>query len=468
MAAATGALPSRAARFRDEPHVGVVLASRRISRVVRDGPRDRRAGAGGGGARRAGVSRRHRGARRRDRHRRRPRADRRRSRSRATAMRSTWPTAPSRRSASTACSSGRDIGRKALAAHAAHDPARSHEVRGRHLRLPRQPGRLARDRRRAARARRRRRRARARPTWSSSTPARSPAPPIRARGRRSAASRAINPVGADRRHRLLRDAAPGEVAALPNVVRVVPNPRQGTAGDASSPMRSASRPAARFAGGDGPCGAPLRARGRRAHGVDAARADRLRRALQLLHHSEHARRGPVAAARRRSAPRSTRRGRGLQGDRPDRRAPRLVRARPGRRLVARGARAACSPTGRPTCCFASARSSRWTARRRSSSWSRPRRGSRRTSICRCSTGRTRCCAAMRRPYTAAHYRGAGRSDSRAACRTPRSASDVIVGFPGETDAQVDDAASAACERLAAHAPARVSLLGSAGHRGQRA
>ena len=59
--------------------------------------------------------------------------------------------------------------------------------------------------------------------------------------------------------------------------------------------------------------------------------------------------------------------------------------------------------------------------RRSSSHRARRRGSRRTFICRCSTDPTRCCAAMKRPYTVGVLsRLAGRTFARS-CRTHRSA-----------------------------------------------
>ena len=84
--------------------------------------------------------------------------------------------------------------------------------------------------------------------------------------------------------RLLRDARPDEFADLPNVVRVVPNDDEGRAGrrldgrrriaDDGGALRRRGRTLRRGA----------RAGRRRAHGVDAARADRVRRAVQLLHH----------------------------------------------------------------------------------------------------------------------------------------------------------------------------------------
>ena len=118
-------------------------------------------------------------------------------------------------------------------------------------------------------------------------------------------------------------------------------------------------------------------------------------------------RGAVAepAGRRRRARGRARRGGRLQGGRAHRRAPRIVRARPRRR--ARRCSICCARSTRRTAtsCSASARSSRWTARRRSSiSSRRAAAGSRRTSICRCSTRATACSRAMRRPYTLDDYR----------------------------------------------------------------
>ena len=71
--------------------------------------------------------------------------------------------------------------------------------------------------------------------------------------------------------------------------------------------------------------------------------------------------------------------------------------------------------------------------------------------------------AMRRPYTLDDYR---RLVDGIVERLPHASigSDMIVGFPGETDD--DFAANAAyLPALAAVAPARLSVLGSAGHRG---
>ena len=110
----------------------------------------------------------------------------------------------------------RDIGRKALR----RSRSCQHEVLGRHVRLPGQPGGLARDRGRAARARRRRRR---RPNDADSLIVNTcsvTATRTRARARRSAASRATNPTRTDRRDRLLCDAAAGRALALCRTSRV--------------------------------------------------------------------------------------------------------------------------------------------------------------------------------------------------------------------------------------------------------
>ena len=150
-AVAAGAVPRRAARRR-RPR------GRRLSGRAESGQVDHRARRRGGGARRARVSRRHRQARRRARHRRRPRADRRRPRARRIARRSTSPIAPRRTIRFDGMQFRRDIGRKALAARRLSDrraDRRPDEVRRRHVRLPRQPGRLAGDRSATARARRR-------------------------------------------------------------------------------------------------------------------------------------------------------------------------------------------------------------------------------------------------------------------------------------------------------------------------
>ena len=124
------------------------------------------------------------------------------------------------------------------------------------------------------------------------------------------------------------------------------------------------------------------------------------------------------------------------------------------------ARSRCAATSRS----GSARSSRWTARRRSSISSR-------------SSGRfaphfhlplqhasDRDAA---RDAAAVHARRlppARRPHRRAACRTPRSASDMIVGFPGR-DRRGLRREPRLPALVAADAPARVPVFRSSGHRG---
>ena len=113
--------------------------------------------------------------------------------------------------------------------------------------------------------------------------------------------------------------------------------------------------------------------------------------------------------------------------------------------------------------FASARSNRWTARARSSISSPTADPSRRISICRCSTPANRMLAAMRRPYTIEHY-AALVDDIRARMPHASIGSDVIVGFPGR-DRRGLRPARVVSRTLAADARPRVSVLGSARHRG---
>ncbi len=175
-----------------------------------------------------------------------------------------------------------------------------------------------------------------------------------------------------------------------------------------------------------------RARRRRPDGVHAARADRVRRAVLVLHHPVDARAAAERAARRRAARgRAGRRGR-LQGDRADRRAPGIVRPR-SRRRVHR-----CS-----SCCVGACRRRpqadvlfRDQLARADGLFPRDRRSgrrvttaSRRTSICRCSMRATACsprCAARTRSRSTA---GAGRRHPRAHSRTPRSAPTSSSAFP---------------------------------------
>ncbi len=73
---------------------------------------------------------------------------------------------------------------------------------------------------------------------------------------------------------------------------------------------------------------------------------------------------------------------------------------------------------------------------------------------------------MGRPYTAARYLEAAGAIAR---RLPDAAigADVIVGFPGETDAQFEETL-ALVEALPAHLPARLRLQRPARHRRRRA
>ena len=93
-----------------------------------------------------------------------------------------------------------------------------------------------------------------------------------------------------------------------------------------------------------------RTRCRRAHRADTARADRLRRALQLLHHSEHPRPRPLEAAGRRSR-RDRACGRGwLSRGGDHRRSSRILRPRSRRRHLAAVARPRAGGVAAPTCC----------------------------------------------------------------------------------------------------------------------
>ena len=88
------------------------------------------------------------------------------------------------------------------------------------------------------------------------------------------------------------------MAALPNVIRVVPT----TTGEGSAASRDAltTRTTARFGDGEGQLRRGASSRRGRPHGVHAARADRLRRAVLLLHHPDDAGRAAEPAARDRA------------------------------------------------------------------------------------------------------------------------------------------------------------------------
>jgi len=70
---------------------------------------------------------------------------------------------------------------------------------------------------------------------------------------------------------------PDEVRELPNVIRLVPNDEKRQLVELST--------AERFGTGEGSCGAAIEPGRCRPDGVHAARANRLRRALHLLHYS---------------------------------------------------------------------------------------------------------------------------------------------------------------------------------------
>ena len=93
-----------------------------------------------------------------------------------------------------------------------------------------------------------------------------------------------------RRDRLLRDArGPTKLAALPSVARVVPNDDKPQLVPLHR-LRMAVTTAERFGDWRRRLRRAARAGRRRPDGVHAARADRLRRAVLLLHHSDDPRR----------------------------------------------------------------------------------------------------------------------------------------------------------------------------------
>ena len=168
-----------------------------------------------------------------------------------------------------------------------------------------------------------------------------------------------------RRDRLLRDAAPrrGREPARTSCASCRTREKDDLVRRRSA-TRARLTTAERFGDGDGPCGATLApgVAGRTA--LTLARADRMRRALQLLHHSADPRRRPLAAARRRR--RATIR-RAVAAGYKEIAITGVHLGSYGRDLADGSSldRARCDgwPTGRTTCCSASARSSRWTAPR---------------------------------------------------------------------------------------------------------
>ena len=212
-----------------------------------------------------------------------------------------------------------------------------------------------------------------------------------------------------------------------------------------------------------------RARRGRADGVHAACADRLRRAVLLLHHPDHAGRAAKRSDRRRARRGRARGRRRLQGNRADRRAPRLVRPRSvSRRLglveSARATRAVVRGASGPPA-SASARSSRWTARPRSSIWSQTCDRFAPHFHLPLQHASDRVLAAMRRPYTIEYY-AALVDDIRARIPDASIGSDIIVGFPGETDEDFEQLVRLS-RALAADAHSRVPVFRSARHARRR-
>ena len=256
---------------------------------------------------------------------------------------------------------------------------------------------------------------------------------------------------------------PDEIAALPNVVRVVPNddkPRLLPIIAADFGLTTA----ARFGHGDGACGCGDRTGSGRADQLHAARPDRMRASRARTASSRRRVAGREASPLRRDTRRSrSGRGRRIQRDRADRRPPRVVRPRPVARLVTRRTccRALEGGSAPRTSCFASARSNRWIARARSSSLVADSRAF---------------APHFHLPLQHASNRHAGgdapslhdrvlrrRSSTDIRARMPHASigSDVIVGFPGETDDDFD-AARDVPRTLAVDARPRVSVFGSAG------
>ena len=207
-----------------------------------------------------------------------------------------------------------------------------------------------------------------------------------------------------------------------------------------------------------------RAGRRRPDGVHAARADRLRRAVLRTASSRRraarreACRSTTCCARSSASPRAGFKEIALTGVHLGSYGRDLTPRVVADRSAARARRLARRASSRqPTCCSASARSSRWTARREIVDLvATSPIASRRIFICRCSTPATAMLAAMRRPYTIEYY-AALVDDIRARMPHASIGSDIIVGFPGETDDDFD-AAGVVSRALAADAPARVSRI----------
>ena len=345
------------------------------------------------------------------------------------------------------------------------------EVRRHHLRLPRQPGRLARLRggaaRRAARSRRRRTQADLVVVNTCSVTATAD----------QGARQTIRRIARD--NPAARIVVTGCYATRrPDEVRRAAERRCGSSAtttsrsliDAAAPTdlglttaRALRRRRRQLRRGD-------RAGRRRPHGVHAARADRLRRAVLLLHHSDDARRAAERAARRRAARGRARGGGGVQGNRADRRPPRLVRPRSdaARRRCRAAARARrVERDGVSRACplpHQLARADGLLARDRRSGRRRRDRFAPHFHL-PLQHASNRVLAAMRRPYTIEYY-AALVDDIRARIPHASIGSDIIVGFPGR-DRRGLRAACGVSRALAADARSRVPVFGSARARRRR-
>ena len=282
---------------------------------------------------RVGLPRRHRAPRRSARHRRRPCADRRRPRRRLRRRDRARVRRASNRSRSTACSTGATSGKKALAADRV---TVKYSVVTFGCRVN-QADSLGFEEELLRRGRRSRRAA-ATPIWSivntcsvTASADQGARQTIRRIARDNPAARiVVTGCYATRRPgRSRRACRTSSQVVRTTTSRVCCRSRRLTA-------RARSTPDSRDR--HGRCGSAMatavrrgdRAGRRRPDRVHAARADRLRRAVLVLHHPDDARPAAKRAGRGCAARSRARRGRRLQGDRADRRAPRILRPRPRR------------------------------------------------------------------------------------------------------------------------------------------